>query len=189
MLAHGPQRGQPANFFQHRQLGREQNNAQRNMLTPCPNKSTILAKLLPLAELGTWRSKNLRSNSLCFWVLPCLALSSVSLSFSTTFTFMMPSSSSKSMPTLEAAIRAFCSMVGFMVILPSRMLSLSSWSSEMKMKLEPFGAQFYRRIWELCWETPWLKNHKLTKQKRGNSRIDTKQLCRCQTPRCRRCST
>ena len=94
--------------------------------------------------------------------LPSRAFNSVSLNFSTTFTFMMPScaavcrgvpdgsstygpmdlwdgwsvmaarlhhrsSRRRSIPGLEAAIRAFCSMVGFMVIRPSRMLSLSSW--------------------------------------------------------------
>mmetsp|Transcript_109030 Transcript_109030/g.198602 ORF Transcript_109030/g.198602 Transcript_109030/m.198602 type:complete len:291 (+) Transcript_109030:1444-2316(+) len=52
--------------------------------------------------------------------------SSVSESFSVTFTDMMPSSSSSSTPGLHALSRAFCSIVGFMVILPGLMLSLSS---------------------------------------------------------------
>mmetsp|Transcript_12075 Transcript_12075/g.26320 ORF Transcript_12075/g.26320 Transcript_12075/m.26320 type:complete len:310 (+) Transcript_12075:743-1672(+) len=55
-----------------------------------------------------------------------LTFSSVSDNFSTTLTFMRPSSMSKSMPTLAAFTRAFCSIVGFMVILPRRMVSLSS---------------------------------------------------------------
>mmetsp|Transcript_57394 Transcript_57394/g.136624 ORF Transcript_57394/g.136624 Transcript_57394/m.136624 type:complete len:232 (+) Transcript_57394:1348-2043(+) len=53
-------------------------------------------------------------------------LSSVSESFSTTVTFMMPSSMSKSMPTLQAFTRASCSFVGFMVMRPGLMRSLSS---------------------------------------------------------------
>jgi len=53
-------------------------------------------------------------------------LSSVSDSFSTTLTTIKPSSMRRSSPTLAAFINAFCSKVGFMVILPGRMLSLSS---------------------------------------------------------------
>mmetsp|Transcript_43891 Transcript_43891/g.98779 ORF Transcript_43891/g.98779 Transcript_43891/m.98779 type:complete len:230 (+) Transcript_43891:832-1521(+) len=53
-------------------------------------------------------------------------LSSVSDNFSTTLTAIRPSSISKSKPTSAAFIRAFCSMVGFMVILPGLMSSLSS---------------------------------------------------------------
>jgi len=51
---------------------------------------------------------------------------SVSESFSVTLTIMRPSSMSKSKPTAAARMSAFCSTVGFIVILPGRMLSLSS---------------------------------------------------------------
>mmetsp|Transcript_15487 Transcript_15487/g.36286 ORF Transcript_15487/g.36286 Transcript_15487/m.36286 type:complete len:291 (+) Transcript_15487:1239-2111(+) len=51
---------------------------------------------------------------------------SVSEIFSVTTTFIKPSSMRRSKPTLAAFIKAFCSMVGFIVILPGRMLSLSS---------------------------------------------------------------
>mmetsp|Transcript_57390 Transcript_57390/g.136615 ORF Transcript_57390/g.136615 Transcript_57390/m.136615 type:complete len:232 (+) Transcript_57390:25-720(+) len=53
-------------------------------------------------------------------------LSSVSEHFSTTFTSMMPSSSSKGVPGWHAFTSAFCSMVGFMVMRPGRIRSLSS---------------------------------------------------------------
>jgi len=53
-------------------------------------------------------------------------LSSVSLHFSRTFTSMMPSSISNVTPGLHAFTRAFCSIVGFMVMRPGLMLSLSS---------------------------------------------------------------
>mmetsp|Transcript_32171 Transcript_32171/g.86160 ORF Transcript_32171/g.86160 Transcript_32171/m.86160 type:complete len:408 (+) Transcript_32171:1330-2553(+) len=52
--------------------------------------------------------------------------SSWSLSFWTTATFMRPSSMRRSTPGTQALIRAFCSMVGFIVIRPGFMLSLSS---------------------------------------------------------------
>mmetsp|Transcript_59740 Transcript_59740/g.139800 ORF Transcript_59740/g.139800 Transcript_59740/m.139800 type:complete len:270 (-) Transcript_59740:68-877(-) len=52
--------------------------------------------------------------------------SSVSETFSTTLTFMMPSSISKSMPTLHAFTSASCSVVGFMVMRPGLIKSESS---------------------------------------------------------------
>jgi len=52
--------------------------------------------------------------------------SSVSLHFSSTLTSMIPSSISRVTPGLQALTNAFCSIVGFMVIRPGRMLSLSS---------------------------------------------------------------
>mmetsp|Transcript_20638 Transcript_20638/g.47330 ORF Transcript_20638/g.47330 Transcript_20638/m.47330 type:complete len:249 (+) Transcript_20638:1431-2177(+) len=55
-----------------------------------------------------------------------LTFSSVSESFSVTTTFIKPSSMSKSKPTSAALSKAFCSVVDFIVILPGRMLSLSS---------------------------------------------------------------
>jgi len=53
-------------------------------------------------------------------------LSSVSEIFSTTFVSMMPSSINNTVPTVAAFTNAFCSRVGFMVIRPGLMLSLSS---------------------------------------------------------------
>mmetsp|Transcript_80164 Transcript_80164/g.245040 ORF Transcript_80164/g.245040 Transcript_80164/m.245040 type:complete len:260 (-) Transcript_80164:148-927(-) len=55
-----------------------------------------------------------------------LTLSSVSETFSTTLTFMSPSSISRSMPGWAARTRAFCSTVAFMVMRPGLMWSLSS---------------------------------------------------------------
>mmetsp|Transcript_92599 Transcript_92599/g.289866 ORF Transcript_92599/g.289866 Transcript_92599/m.289866 type:complete len:321 (-) Transcript_92599:880-1842(-) len=53
-------------------------------------------------------------------------LSSVSESFSTTLTFIRPSSMRRSMPGLAALTSARCSTVDFIVIRPGLMLSLSS---------------------------------------------------------------
>mmetsp|Transcript_47425 Transcript_47425/g.146659 ORF Transcript_47425/g.146659 Transcript_47425/m.146659 type:complete len:321 (-) Transcript_47425:99-1061(-) len=55
-----------------------------------------------------------------------LTLSSVSESFSTTFTFIRPSSIRRSMPGLAAFTRARCSTVDFIVMRPGLMASLSS---------------------------------------------------------------
>mmetsp|Transcript_144080 Transcript_144080/g.365710 ORF Transcript_144080/g.365710 Transcript_144080/m.365710 type:complete len:337 (+) Transcript_144080:522-1532(+) len=55
-----------------------------------------------------------------------LTFNSVSDNFSTTFTFINPSSINKSIPGLAAFTRALCSMVDFMVMRPGRRLSLSS---------------------------------------------------------------
>mmetsp|Transcript_136550 Transcript_136550/g.424248 ORF Transcript_136550/g.424248 Transcript_136550/m.424248 type:complete len:308 (+) Transcript_136550:1205-2128(+) len=55
-----------------------------------------------------------------------LTLSSVSESFSTTWTFIKPSSMSRSMPGLAALTKASCSIVDFMVMRPGLMVSLSS---------------------------------------------------------------
>jgi len=52
--------------------------------------------------------------------------SSVFEIFSTTFVSMMPSSISNTVPTLAAFTSAFCSRVGFIVMRPGLMLSLSS---------------------------------------------------------------
>ena len=55
------------------------------------------------------------------------------------------SSRRRSIPGLEAAIRAFCSMVGFMVMRPSRMLSLSSWDWDGRVGLrkDPMKSTFW----------------------------------------------
>mmetsp|Transcript_99694 Transcript_99694/g.302694 ORF Transcript_99694/g.302694 Transcript_99694/m.302694 type:complete len:307 (+) Transcript_99694:940-1860(+) len=55
-----------------------------------------------------------------------LTFSSVSDTFSTTLTFMRPSSISRSMPGLAAKTSALCSTVDFMVMRPGLMWSLSS---------------------------------------------------------------
>mmetsp|Transcript_109907 Transcript_109907/g.310668 ORF Transcript_109907/g.310668 Transcript_109907/m.310668 type:complete len:359 (+) Transcript_109907:883-1959(+) len=56
-------------------------------------------------------------------------LSSVSEIFSVTLTSMRPSSISSAVPAWHALMRAFCSIVGFMVMRPGLMLSLSSLQS------------------------------------------------------------
>mmetsp|Transcript_19429 Transcript_19429/g.67729 ORF Transcript_19429/g.67729 Transcript_19429/m.67729 type:complete len:337 (+) Transcript_19429:838-1848(+) len=66
-----------------------------------------------------------------------LTFSSVSDNFSTTLTFMIPSSINKSVPTFAAFMRAFCSVVDFMVMRPGRMWSFSS-TQMPNSKISPF---------------------------------------------------
>mmetsp|Transcript_59733 Transcript_59733/g.139766 ORF Transcript_59733/g.139766 Transcript_59733/m.139766 type:complete len:347 (-) Transcript_59733:627-1667(-) len=57
--------------------------------------------------------------------------------FSVTFTSIKPSSMSRIVPTLHASTKAFCSLVGFMVIRPGLIVSLSSLQMP-NSKMSPF---------------------------------------------------